>query len=83
VHPRSGKDGLVDLAADRVPVKLKAPPVGGQANRALVRLIARALRVPQKDVEIVAGGRSRLKTVSIRGMTAIEVVSRLSRVVLA
>ena len=80
MNPRSSKDELVDLNEKPIRVKLTAPPVDGEANRALIHLIARAVKIPKNDVEIVAGRRSRLKTVKIRGIGALEVVNRLNHV---
>jgi uncharacterized protein YggU (UPF0235/DUF167 family) len=48
-------------------VRVSAPPVGGAANAALVRLLARAAGVPKSAVAIVQGEASRLKTVEIAG----------------
>jgi uncharacterized protein YggU (UPF0235/DUF167 family) len=39
-------------------VKVTAAPVGGQANEALVRLLAKRLRVGRTSVRIVAGATS-------------------------
>jgi uncharacterized protein YggU (UPF0235/DUF167 family) len=41
-----------------------------------VKLIARVAGVPQKDVEIVSGERSRRKRVQIRGLEASDVLKR-------
>jgi uncharacterized protein (TIGR00251 family) len=77
VNPRSGKDALLDLRASPIRIKLTAPPVEGEANRALVKFFARLVGVPQKDVQIVSGQRSRQKTVEIRGLNLGEVLKRL------
>jgi hypothetical protein len=47
-----------------------APAEGGKANRAIVHLIGSVLGVPSGDVQIESGGRSHLKLVLVRGMTA-------------
>jgi uncharacterized protein (TIGR00251 family) len=69
----------LDLGRETVRVKLTAPPVEGEANHALIKFIARACRVPKKDVEIVSGGRSREKTILIRGLELSVIIDRLSR----
>jgi uncharacterized protein (TIGR00251 family) len=80
VNPRSGKDQLLDLRSETIRVKLTAPPVEGEANRALIKFIARLCRVPKADVEIVSGEKSRQKTILIRGLELGAIVDRLSRV---
>ena len=57
--------------------RVTAPPVDGRANDALERLLARALDLPRSDVRIVSGGRGRLKTVAVDGMSEEDVQSRL------
>ncbi|MFY9620083.1 MAG: DUF167 domain-containing protein [Pyrinomonadaceae bacterium] len=51
-------------------VRIAAPPVDGAANHELTRVIARALQVPQNAVEIIAGTRSKNKTVRVQGVDA-------------
>jgi hypothetical protein len=58
---------------------LTALPVGGQANQALIKLLARVLGVPRRDVEIASGATSRRKAVRVRSLTAPEVEGRLAK----
>ena len=58
-------------------MRVTAPPVDGRANEALERLLAGALDRPRSDVRIVSGGRGRLKTVAIEGMSEEDVLKRL------
>jgi uncharacterized protein YggU (UPF0235/DUF167 family) len=51
-------------------VRLTAPPSDGAANAALIRLIAKALRVAKQDVTLASGATSRLKRLHIRGEPA-------------
>jgi uncharacterized protein (TIGR00251 family) len=79
VNPRSSRDEITDLQSDRVRVKLTAPPVEGEANRALIQFVARSVRVPRRDIEIVSGQKSRKKTVRIRGRKLSEVIHCLEK----
>jgi uncharacterized protein len=72
LSPRAKADRLngVALAADGrkvVAAMVKAPPVDGRANEALLQLLARILHLPRRDLSIVAGAASRNKTVHIAG----------------
>ena len=60
-----------------VVIRLAAAPVDGAANAELIDVLARALRVPKRDVAIVSGERSRNKRVRIAGMNASQVLDRL------
>jgi uncharacterized protein (TIGR00251 family) len=79
VTPRSSREEVIHDHGEEIRVRLTSPPVKGQANQALVKLLARALGVLRKDVEIVAGSSSRNKTVRIRGLSAAEAEDRLHR----
>ena len=58
-------------------VALAAPPVDGEANVELVRVISRALHVPKSAVRIVSGARSRTKLLLVSGVSEHELRSRL------
>ena len=44
-----------------------APAEGGKANRALIKLLARELRLPASTMHIAAGATARQKSVQIAG----------------
>jgi uncharacterized protein len=72
VMPRGGRDdidGLETLASGRsvVKVRVRAIADGGEANRAVTELLAKALRVPRANVRILSGATSRLKQIAIEG----------------
>jgi uncharacterized protein (TIGR00251 family) len=72
VTPRGGRDevdGLETLANGRnvVKVRVRAVAEGGEANRAVVELLAKALGVPKGDVRVLSGVTSRLKQVAVDG----------------
>jgi uncharacterized protein (TIGR00251 family) len=46
---------------------VSAPPEDGKANAALIRLLAKAWRVPKTSIEIVGGATSRTKLLHIAG----------------
>lgn len=72
VTPRGGRDdieGIETLSDGRSVLKLRVRAVadGGEANRAVTELLARALGVPKAKVRLVSGGTSRLKQVAVDG----------------
>ncbi|MGH9239806.1 MAG: DUF167 domain-containing protein [Vicinamibacterales bacterium] len=78
VIPRASKSAIAGIRDDAVLVRLKAPPVEGAANDELIRFLADLLGVPQRNIEIVSGERSRGKRVRISGRTAADVERILS-----
>ena len=72
VTPRGGRDeidGVETLADGRsvVKVRVRAIADGGQANRAVTELLAKALGVAKANVRILSGTTSRLKQVAVDG----------------
>ncbi|MDU4959837.1 MAG: DUF167 domain-containing protein [Sporomusaceae bacterium] len=71
VQPRSSRNRIVrDPLDNSIKVYLNAPPVDGAANQACIALIAAWLRVPKSSVSLLAGQKSRIKTVKINGISA-------------
>ena len=72
VTPRGGRDGIdgIETLADGrnvVKVRVRAIADGGEANRAVTELLAKALGVPKANVRLLSGATSRLKQVAIDG----------------
>lgn len=69
---REGIDGIERLSDGRAVLKarVRAAPTGGEANAALVRLLARTLDVAPRAVGVVAGAATRVKRVKIVGDSA-------------
>lgn len=59
-------------------VRVRARPVEGEANEALIKLLAKALGVPKSVVVIQRGGQSRTKMIDIAGLSNDEMRTRLT-----
>jgi uncharacterized protein (TIGR00251 family) len=73
--PKGGRDAIdaIEQLADGrsvLKVRVRAAPTEGEANAALVKLIARTLDVAPRDVTLVAGATARLKRLRIGGAGA-------------
>lgn len=78
VIPRSSRTQIDEIRDGRLLVRLNQPPVDGMANTALVRLLATELRVPRRAIQIIAGQRTRHKSILIEGLTAETLLDRLA-----
>ena len=72
VTPRGGRDdidGIETLADGRCVVKIRVRAIaeGGEANRAVTELLAKALGVPKAKVRLLSGVTSRLKQIAVEG----------------
>ncbi len=72
VTPRGGRDdidGIEQLSDGRsvLKVRVRAVADGGEANRAVLALLAKSLGVPKASVSLLSGATSRLKQVAVEG----------------
>ena len=79
VIPRSAADRVGPYADGVLRVRVTRPPADGEANRAVLRLVARALDLAPSRVQLVAGSRTRRKRVLVEGVGEGELEERLRR----
>ena len=79
VQPRASRNAVVGWTGDTLNIRLTAPPVEGAANAACLAFLADLLDLPQSQLEILRGARSRTKVIRISGLTQDEVREKLSR----
>ncbi|WP_066634861.1 DUF167 domain-containing protein [Desulfolucanica intricata] len=77
VQPRASKDQVSGLYEDAVKIRLAAPPVDGEANKALCNFLAKKLGVSRSQVELVAGQTGRNKLVRVTGVNQERVIQAL------
>ena len=80
VVPRASRNEIAGVQGEMLRVRLMAPPVEGAANKALIKLLAEVLRVPERDIEIMAGHTGRQKVVRVLGLPAHELDARLHEI---
>ena len=68
--PRAAKSEIAGVDDEWLRVRIKAPPVDGKANEALVKFFAEFFSLPKGAVSIISGDTARLKRVKISGVTA-------------
>ncbi len=77
VVPRAGRSGVAGLRDGALLVRLAAAPVDGAANAELVAVLATALHLPKRDIQIVSGERSRSKRVRVDGLATETILAAL------
>jgi uncharacterized protein (TIGR00251 family) len=73
VQPRASRSEVVGEHAGALKIRIAAPPVEGEANRELIRFIARTIGVPQSAVEITSGASGKTKVVEVTGASLEDV----------
>jgi uncharacterized protein YggU (UPF0235/DUF167 family) len=59
-------------------IRVRARPVEGEANAALILLLSKSLGVPRSAVSLARGGQSRLKRIEVAGLDDQALRSRLT-----
>ncbi len=72
VEPRSSKSEIIGPYGDGIKVKLTSPPVEGKANKELIDLLSKELKIRKKDIEIISGQSSKNKVVRFIGLSKID-----------
>lgn len=77
IQPGAARDGILGPVDDRLKIRLTAPPVEGRANKALIRLLAKRLKVAPSRISILRGQKSRRKELLIQGLSLPDAVRLL------
>lgn len=77
VTPKSSRNAVV-VEGDAVKIYVTAPPADGEANAAVIAVLAKALGIAKSKLAIVRGESSREKTISVEGLSAEEALRRLN-----
>ncbi len=72
VTPKAARAGITGVDADPagravLKVRVTEAPEGGKANLAVVKLLAKAWKLPKGALKVTAGARDRRKTLLIAG----------------
>jgi uncharacterized protein (TIGR00251 family) len=77
VVPNARRSEVTGVYGEAIKIKVQAPAVEGKANEALRSFLAERLQVAAGCVELVAGEKSRDKTVAITGLSTEQIRERL------
>lgn len=78
VTPKGGRDAVDGWASDEagrpfLKLRVSTAPSDGQANAAVIALVAKALGVPKSSVRIASGETSRVKRLDLDGVDASDI----------
>jgi uncharacterized protein (TIGR00251 family) len=78
VSPGAGRAAIVGRYGEGWKIRVTAPPEGGRANDAVLRLLAETLAVPRDSLTLVSGHSGRDKIVELAGLGPALVERRLA-----
>ncbi len=61
VIPRSGRNAIEEISPDTYIVRITTVPENGKANDAVVKLLAKHLKIAPSLLELVSGAKGRVK----------------------
>lgn len=76
-QPGAKQTQCVGLHDGKPKIQLKAPPVDGAANKALIGFLAEVFGVPKSAISIELGASGRTKRVEVAGVEDAELSRRL------
>lgn len=76
--PGASRAGVVGRHGDAWKLRVAAPPEGGRANDAVIRLLADTLALPRASVTLVSGHGARDKIVELTGLEPGQIERRLT-----
>ena len=79
VVPGASRDRIVGILGDALKIAVSKPPADGAANKAVLKLLAEALDVPEPMIQLLRGHANPRKEVLIVGISADELLKRLEK----
>ncbi len=73
VQPKASRNQVDGYSADRLRLRVTAPPQDGKANAAVISLLAETLGVPKSRLRVIRGHGSREKLVEVTALTTEDV----------
>ncbi len=70
VQPRASRNEVCGIQGEELKVRLTAPPVEDAANRLCIEFLADLLGIAKSRVAVIAGAKSRHKTIRVSDMSS-------------
>ncbi len=63
VKPGSSQEKIIETTPNKLVVYLRAKPHDGEANEALIKVLAKHFKVPKTTINIIRGAKSHTKII--------------------
>ncbi len=77
VQPRASRNEICGFQGGELKLRLTAPPVEDAANKLCIDFIAKKFGIARSKVSIIAGAKSRHKTIRVAGICSEEFLAVL------
>jgi len=65
VIPRSSRNEVIEIGKNEYKIKVTAPPVGGEANQMVIKILAKHFGVAKSSINIVGGKSAKVKMIDV------------------
>ena len=62
VIPNSSVSKITEITEEFIKIKLNSPPIENRANKEVIILLSKLLKVPKTSIELLSGDKNKLKT---------------------
>ncbi len=77
VKPGSSINKIDGKYKDYIKIRIRAKPVRGKANKALIKIIAKFLDIPKNNISIISGHKSNYKKLLVKCADNTDILSKL------
>lgn len=70
VKPKASRNAIIGVHNGALKIAITAAPEKGKANKAIVKLLSRLLKIPKNSIKIVSGETSSRKIIEIEGVSS-------------
>ncbi len=78
ITPNSSDSFVIGYNDEYLKLKISAPPLENKANKELVNYLAKILRVPKSSFSLIAGDKSKIKRLLIKGVDVGYIAEKFS-----
>jgi len=79
--PKASRDKIVGEYNEALKIQLTAPPVEGAANMALLKFLAKKLRLKNSQLALISGERSKDKKIVIKDVALSELQNKIEQLI--
>ena len=80
IKPNAKRDEVEMTETGNIQIRVKALPVDGKANAALIKLLAEKLGLPKSNLSIKRGEASKNKIIAVYGLSKETAVKKLTEI---
>ncbi len=81
IQPKASREKFCGIYGDRLKLSVKAPPVDGKANEAIIKFLSKFLKVPKSNIILKSGANSKQKNFLLLNTSLNELQKKFSNLI--